>query len=69
MSHEYTDYQAVNELYNRGFEIALHSITHKDDQEYWKNADYETLVKEFVDQRTQVAHFANIPSTAVKGKI
>lgn len=69
VSHEYTDYSLVNELYNQGFEIALHSISHVTNQEYWRNADYDTLMKEFGDQKTQIAHFANIPEEEVKGKI
>nr|AGC92658.1 hypothetical protein [Heliconius erato] len=67
VSHEYTDYSLVNELYNQGFEIALHSISHVTNQEYWRNADYDTLMKEFGDQKTQIAHFANIPEEEVKG--
>lgn len=27
VQHEYTDYEIVNELYNKGFEIGSHSIT------------------------------------------
>ncbi|MBN4663929.1 hypothetical protein H4F36_24220, partial [Escherichia coli] len=61
VSHEYTDYTLVNELYNNGFEIALHSITHLTNQTYWAAGTYETMVQEFAEQRVQMAHFANIP--------
>ncbi|XP_075986001.1 chitin deacetylase 8-like [Anticarsia gemmatalis] len=67
VTHVNTDYQAVNELYNNGFEIALHSITHRPSQSYWANATYETLVKEFAEQKSQLAHFANIPYESIKG--
>ncbi|XP_050356582.1 chitin deacetylase 8-like [Nymphalis io] len=67
VNHEYTDYSLVSELYNRGFEIGLHSITHKTDVEYWKTASYETLMREFGDQRRQMAHFANIPIDTIQG--
>ncbi|XP_072946462.1 chitin deacetylase 8-like [Epargyreus clarus] len=67
VSHEYTNYQIVNELYNQGFEIALHSITHQIPQTYWAEADYEVMMREFGDQKTQMSHFANIPSDALKG--
>ncbi|XP_047539164.1 chitin deacetylase 8-like [Vanessa atalanta] len=67
VSHEYTDYTIVNELYNRGFEIALHSISHKADQEYWRDASYERLMREIGDQKRQVAHFANIPINSIHG--
>lgn len=67
VSHEYTNYQAVNELYNQGYEIALHSITHQTPQTYWAEADYETMVQEFAHQRSQMAHFANVPYDSLKG--
>ncbi|OWR47572.1 chitin deacetylase 8 [Danaus plexippus] len=67
INHEYTDYSIVNELYNRGFEIALHSITHKTNQTYWKEATVEESTREFVDQRILVSHFANIPQRSIQG--
>ncbi|XP_028177125.1 uncharacterized protein LOC114364961 [Ostrinia furnacalis] len=67
VSHEYTNYQLVNELYNKGQEIALHSISHRTPQTYWQEADVEVMRREFGDQRQQIAHFANIPTDAVKG--
>ncbi|XP_028177106.1 uncharacterized protein LOC114364947 [Ostrinia furnacalis] len=67
VSHEYTNYQLVNELYNRGYEIALHSITHKTDQEYWRTATTEDMMKEFGDQRKQMELLANIPISEIHG--
>ena len=67
VNHEYTNYQLVNELYNQGYEIALHSITHKTPQTYWAEATVEDMRKEFGDQRAQMAHFANIPINAIQG--
>ncbi|XP_049881063.1 chitin deacetylase 8-like [Pectinophora gossypiella] len=67
INHEYTNYQLVNELYNNGFEIALHSISHQTNQEYWSQATYEDMVREFADQKTQMSHFANIPRSEIKG--
>ncbi|XP_050683980.1 chitin deacetylase 8-like [Leptidea sinapis] len=66
VSHEYTDYQLLNELYNNGFEIALHSITNTN-QSYFANADYETLMLEFDDQKKLISHFASIPVDQLKG--
>ncbi|VVC99383.1 unnamed protein product [Leptidea sinapis] len=66
VSHEYTDYQLLNELYNNGFEIALHSITNTN-QSYFANADYETLMLEFNDQKKLISHFASIPVDQLKG--
>ncbi|CAG9792395.1 unnamed protein product [Diatraea saccharalis] len=67
VNHEYTNYQLVNELYNNGFEIALHSMTHQTPQTYWAVANKETIEREFSDQRIQMSHFANIPLTAIQG--
>ncbi|KAI5634282.1 hypothetical protein NE865_13011 [Phthorimaea operculella] len=66
-THEYTDYSAVNELYNQGFEIGLHSMAHRQNQKYWQDATYEVMVQQFADQRKQLATFANIPIDAIKG--
>lgn len=68
VSHEYTNYVIVNELYNQGFEIALHSITHQTPQTYWLEATKEDMKREFGDQKLQMAHFANIPYESIKGK-
>ncbi|XP_013147929.1 PREDICTED: uncharacterized protein LOC106110594 [Papilio polytes] len=67
VSHEYTNYVLVNELYNRGYEISLHSMTHQTPQTYWAEADYDVLVKEFADQRTLMSHFALIPEQEIRG--
>ncbi|XP_013186691.1 chitin deacetylase 8 [Amyelois transitella] len=67
VNHEYTDYQLINELYNNGFEIALHSVSHMTNQTYWQEATYEDMTREFGDQIIQMAHFANIPSDSIKG--
>ncbi|CAH2244914.1 chitin deacetylase 8-like [Pararge aegeria] len=67
VTHEYTDYTLVNELYNEGHEIALHSISHQVSMEYWRDANVNTMMREIGDQRSQVAHFANIPVNTVHG--
>ncbi|XP_075986207.1 chitin deacetylase 8-like [Anticarsia gemmatalis] len=67
VNHEYTSYLGVNELYNRGFEIALHSMSHQVPQSYWAEVTYEDMVLEFAHQRIQMAHFANIPFDTIKG--
>ncbi|KAJ2944845.1 hypothetical protein O0L34_g1739 [Tuta absoluta] len=67
LPHEFTDYQAVNELYNQGFEIGLHSMSNSRSDEYWQEASYDDLVENFADQRKQVAHFANIPIDEIRG--
>lgn len=68
VNHEYTNYQLVNELYNQGYEIALHSISHQTPQTYWAEGTYDDMVKEFGDQIDQMSRFANIPKEALSGK-
>lgn len=67
VSHEYTDYSKVHELWSRGHEIALHSITHNPLVEYWRKADVELLKQEFGKQREQMAYFAQIAYEDLKG--
>ncbi|CAG9792397.1 unnamed protein product [Diatraea saccharalis] len=67
VSHQYTNYQLVNELYSNGFEIGLHSITHRTPQSFWAEADYETLKGEFADQRQMMSHFGKIPLERIQG--
>ncbi|KAL0810874.1 hypothetical protein ABMA28_010178 [Loxostege sticticalis] len=67
LSHQYTNYQLVNELYNKGHEIALHSITHSTPQTYWAEGDVELMRREFGDQKELTAHFANIPANSMRG--
>ncbi|XP_047519779.1 chitin deacetylase 8 [Pieris napi] len=66
VSHEYTDYRLLNELYSNGFEIALHSISHQS-QDYFRNADKELLRKEFADQKTIITNFGAIPADSIQG--
>lgn len=63
VSHEYTDYSLVNELYSQGHEIALHSITHS----HMGNPSDGQLTAEFVGQRKIVSDFAEIPETEITG--
>uniref|UniRef100_A0A336M0N0 CSON009775 protein n=1 Tax=Culicoides sonorensis TaxID=179676 RepID=A0A336M0N0_CULSO len=67
VSHEYTDYSKVHNLWANGHEIALHSITHSPYNSYWRNASVEKLLMEFGDQKEMIAHFANIPSDDING--
>jgi hypothetical protein len=65
--HEYTDYERVHDLYLRGFEIGLNSITKNSLAQYWSNATEDTLINEFGGQRTIITTFANIPSEDIIG--
>ncbi|XP_055537286.1 chitin deacetylase 7 [Wyeomyia smithii] len=67
VSHEYTDYSLVHELYSAGHEIALHSVSHNTDTEYWRDASVKLLTEEFAGEREMMANFAKIPSDQIKG--
>nr|CAH0110016.1 unnamed protein product [Daphnia galeata] len=58
LSHEYNNYSLVNDLYNRGHEIASHSITHRTNQDFWLADDVEHWDKEMADMRTMIEYFA-----------
>ncbi|XP_030388321.1 uncharacterized protein LOC115634611 [Scaptodrosophila lebanonensis] len=67
LSHEYTDYVRVNALYNEGHEIALHSVTHGDGTDYWREANVSTIEQEFGDQLTILEAFAKVDPKSVHG--
>ncbi|KAL0860475.1 hypothetical protein ABMA27_009856 [Loxostege sticticalis] len=67
VSHEYTNYALVNEIYNNGSEIALHSITHRTPDEWWQDATVEDMKREFADQLLIMQQFGNIPRDAISG--
>ncbi|XP_072383995.1 chitin deacetylase 7-like [Diabrotica undecimpunctata] len=65
--HDNTNYQAVNEIYNFGFEVGVNSITKNTSPAYWKSASEETLIEEFKGQKHILSHFANIPINEIQG--
>ncbi|KAK0181951.1 hypothetical protein PV327_000128 [Microctonus hyperodae] len=68
LSHEYTDYSKVNDLWMRGHEIALHSITHDATIEgYWRDINLTTFKAEFDGLRKMIINFAGIPKSEIRG--
>ncbi|XP_062135395.1 chitin deacetylase 7 [Drosophila sulfurigaster albostrigata] len=67
LSHEYTDYVRVNALYNAGHEIALHSVTHGDGTDYWREADIDTIESEFGAQLQILETFAKVDPKKIQG--
>lgn len=67
LSHEYTDYSKVHDLWRRGYEIATHSITHQTPTDYWKSLGVEEHKKQFADQIDLINEFAKIPKSEIKG--
>ena len=67
VSHDWTNYDYVKELYINGHEIASHSITHKMPQSWWSKASYAELKEELEGQRRNIVHHAKIPKSQVRG--
>jgi len=68
VTHEYTDYSLVHQLWRQGHEIALHSMSHLTNTQYWKELDGPGWKGEVADQKKQLAYFANIPEDDVSAK-
>ncbi|XP_077498074.1 chitin deacetylase 8-like isoform X3 [Amblyomma americanum] len=67
VAHEYLDYAAVNELHSWGNEIALHSISHRTDSQYWQTINSTQWEREVLDQKMMLQTFANISASDVTG--
>jgi len=67
ITHEYSNYSLVHDLWARGHDIALHSITHISDTQYWANLNETMWRAEIVAQRDQLSTFAAIPKSYIKG--
>jgi hypothetical protein len=67
VSHKYTNYSAVQEMHYMGHEIAAHSITHNDDEQFWSDASVDDWAKEMAGSRLIIDKFANISDNSVVG--
>ena len=89
VSHQYTNYSAVQvrlqrnfkiyffffffkrvflqDMHRRGHEIAAHSVTHKDDPDYWTKGTADTWAREMSGVRLIIDKFANITDNSVIG--
>jgi len=67
VSHKYTNYSMVEELHRQGHEIATHSITHDNDEDYWTDGSKETWSEEMAGGRTILEKFARLPVGDVLG--
>jgi hypothetical protein len=66
ITHEYTDYSLVHELWRQGHEISLHSMTHQTNTQYWSSLNESMWKMEIVDQVKTTAKLANIPLEDVR---
>ncbi|XP_020721153.2 chitin deacetylase 1 isoform X2 [Bombus affinis] len=67
VSHKYTNYSAVQDLHRRGHEIAVFSLTHKDDPQYWTQGTYDDWLAEMAGARLIIERFANITDGSIIG--
>lgn len=66
-SHKYSNYAAIQELHRQGHEIAVFSLTHKDDPKYWTGGSYDDWLAEMAGGRLIIERFANISDGSVVG--
>ncbi|KAF2357300.1 NodB domain [Trinorchestia longiramus] len=66
VSHENSDYTLINDLYRNGHEIAVHSVTHKSDvQFYWRNLTKEGWMAEIEQQKQMLEIYGEIPGSEI----
>ena len=63
VSHEWTDYSQVQNLYANGHEIALHTITHS----FGTNFNEEKWANEVVGEAELLVRFAGVNPVDIKG--
>ncbi|GAB6029743.1 hypothetical protein CHUAL_005459 [Chamberlinius hualienensis] len=67
LSHDYTQYDLIHDLWQRGHEIASHSITHRTPTDYWKALDYNGWLDEMYGLKQIASNLANIPMKDIVG--
>ena len=67
VSHEYTDYSMVQNLYSRRHEIGDNSISRRSPSSWWKNATEEEWAKEMDGMREILRLWGNVAAQDVKG--
>jgi len=68
VSHQYTNYAMVQKLWNKGHEIAVHSITHRGPEEWWgQNATIEDWFDEMVGQANIINRFGGVDMEDIRG--
>ncbi|CAG0896937.1 unnamed protein product [Cyprideis torosa] len=68
ISHQYTNYRYVQELWNDGHEIAAHSITHRTPERWWsENATIEDWFDEMVGIANIINRFGGVRIEDIRG--
>merc|ERR1712168_448150 len=67
VSHKYSNYSMVEELHRVGHEIATHSVTHDNDEDYWTDGSKETWAQEMSEGRKIIEEFGRVTPGDVLG--
>ena len=67
VSHKFTNYSMVQELHRKGHEIATHSITHDNEEDYWTLGSKDKWSAEMAGGKQILEEFGNLPEGAVLG--
>jgi len=67
VSHKFTNYSMIEDLYRRGMEIASHSITHDNNEDYWTNGSVDLWDAEMRGGRDILETFGRLPVGSVLG--
>jgi len=67
VSHKYSNYSAIQELHRKGHEIAVFSITNREDDNYWSKGTYDDWLAEMAGDRLIIERFANITDNSIIG--
>ncbi|UYV81437.1 Cda9 [Cordylochernes scorpioides] len=67
VSHDYTDYSKVHWLYRNGHEIAVHSVSHHSNTDYWRTAKEQQWREEAEGMRKLLVDHAAMPEADIQG--
>ncbi|XP_012261023.2 chitin deacetylase 1 [Athalia rosae] len=68
VSHQFTNYRDVQSLWNRGHEIAAHSVTHRGPEEWWsRNATIEDWFDEMVGEANIIHKYGGVRIEEIRG--
>jgi hypothetical protein len=62
LSHQWTDYRLVQQLYKNGHDFGLHSTSHRKPESYWDSGDIiKTYSNEFLTNQKIATEFGQMP--------
>lgn len=67
VSHMWTNYDMVNDLYNRGMEIAVHSVTHRVPTDFWRTISEQDLRFEVQQQKENICNLGRVRERDIHG--